>query len=312
VWDSGHTGQSSRKEWSDEVHSAVKKVEDKQWQDDVAARPSLALYSLLKHFPSAEKYLSSNTSREGRLLKFQARTGSLPLNAYLSSIFQSPAQISCRLCVGAELWGSADRAVSPSETIHHFFLDCPYLQELRDGLYARILSSNHLPSSSPARHWFQCASEHERMQWLLGSDMYQLSSAYAESNGIEFSESDAHLYRSLTHSVLRYDISRHVQHYLLLGWRLREHLNGGRITAVRTEISGWSVEMCRPPTTVTLSPPSAAAIAASASDSALYSSVQVYGALDRAQSQERTLSRYVLVVETQCALVRSAKFRRGV
>ncbi len=186
------------------------------------------------------------------------------------------------------------------------------MQPLRDGLYARVLFSNWLSSYDLARHWFERASDSERLQWLLGGDMYQQSRKCAESVGRDFSRDDALLYSALTRCDLRDAISRHVQHFSLLGWRLRDHLNGGRVIAVRTNISGWAVQMSRPSTVITEHPLSASALATSTFSAALYSSLQMYAEIDPAQPTPRTSSLYTLVVEPLCAMQRSSSFKRRV
>jgi hypothetical protein len=319
VWETGSTGVTSREQWSNTVHEAVKRVDHKEWRDEVASLSSLSFYSLLKHCPFAERYLECSTNREARLLKLQARSGTLALNARLSSVTRSPAHASCRMCAGAERWGRTDSIHShsdttPAETLHHFFFSCSFLQPLRDGLYARVLSSNLLSSYDLARHWFERASDSERLQWLLGGDMYQWSRKCAESVGGDFSPDNALLYSALTRCDLRDAISRHVQHFLLLGWRLRDHLNGGRVIAVRTDISGWAVHVNRPSTVISEHPPSASALATSTSSAALYSSLQMYAEIDPAQPAPRTSSLYTLVVEPLCAMQRSSSnsFKRRV
>jgi hypothetical protein len=314
VIETGGTGTQSRKDWCDRVHRHVKEVEDKEWRADVSSHSSLALYAVLKERPSVERYLSCNSTREGRLLKLQARSGTLPLLTRLSSIARSPAHAACRLCAGIEQWGTGLHCAGTElETLHHFFLFCPFIQPLREGLYARVLSKDVLSSHSPARFWFERASDDERLQWLLGGDMHQWGSEHAEANGLEFSDSDRRLYRALTRRSVRDLINRHVQHYLMLAWRLRERLNGGRIGVVRTDVSGWSVDVHHHQSLLSLKSPTpssgpTAAPSASEQLSALYSNIQVYAEVPLCSTP--VVSRYVIAVEPQCAAGRNARYRR--
>jgi hypothetical protein len=205
---------------------------------------------------------------------------------------------------------------TPPETLLHFFLSCPYLSELRDGLFARVLSRDVLPVACPARVWFERAPDSERLQWLLGGDMYRYSERCFEEEGREFTEDDADLYRALTAPTRRAVATRHVQHFLLLAWRLRDRLNGGRVCAVRPRASGWVVECeIEHPTPIRLPATDPASIASSASDAALYSSVHAYVPIEAGVPlRHQTPSRLILCVEP-CAVSRSAeralRVRRG-
>lgn len=335
TWEAG-IGGVSMDAWRKRVHEAVSKKEEEDWRAEVLQHTSLSVYSTLKHRPFTEPYLSLNSSREGRLLLLQARSGTLPLAARLSAIAQSPPHAACRVCVGPERWGlepvsvaiepdtgsafASERDVqhmsssaAPPETLLHFFLHCPFLMELRDGLFARVLSSDVLPTLSRARLWFECASDSERLQWLLGGDMYQWSKQYAEAEGKSFTKEDKELYCSLTAPRRRALVTRHVQHFLLLAWRLRDRLNGGRVCAVWPRANGWSVE-CEfgraPPIQAPATDP--ASIAASASDAALYSSVHAYVPIETGVPwRVQTPSRFILSVEP-CVVSRSAERARRI
>ena len=107
-----------------------------------------------------------------------------------------------------------------------------------------------------------------------------------------------------------------MQHFLLLAWRLRDRLNGGRVCAVWPRESGWVVECeYERPTHVHAPSTDPASIVAAASDAALYSSVHTYVPFEAGVPwRVQTPSRFILSVEPTAATriaERAVRVRRG-
>jgi hypothetical protein len=227
--------------WSTLCAENVQRVTNEEWRTTVRTElSSLALYSQLKVEPCAEEYLSNSGNREGRLLKLLTRAGTLPLMPFLASVLHlgvASRVRCCPLCVAAArasgaAEGSALVCDAPVESIQHFMLQCPALNELRVNLFDRLHSAL-MPTAELVSRWLVSATHADRLLFILGGTM----SEYDPVRGTLDARASA-LYRQMMLPTTTRAVDRAVQNFLLLAWRRRESLLGGSWTCAWRPASG--------------------------------------------------------------------------
>ena len=245
-WRSGAVGDE--KAWRTTCFKAVRATTRVTWAKGVAEHARLALYRQLKVGPLSESYLSDSSNREGRFLKLLLRSGNLPLMPVLASVLRlGPGSRvrCCPLCVAAaRASGATEDSASvrgaPVEDSEHFVMRCPALNGLRAELLHRLYVAL-LPSAELVSRWLLSASHADSLLFLSGGGM----STYRPSSDAPDALSTA-LYRQMVLPTTVKVVDRNVQNFLLLAWRRRISLLGGRWACVWYPAHSVGVR-CAPP-----------------------------------------------------------------